>query len=358
MIELVTGNLLQADVEALVNTVNTVGAMGKGIALQFKQAYPANFEAYRKAVARGEVQPGRMFVFETGLMMNPRVIINFPTKRHWRGRSRIEDIQSGLEDLARVIETRGIRSIAIPPLGCGNGGLDWDDVRPLILAMLKRVPEVRALVFGPEGPPDPGSMPVGTERPRMTPARALLVRLMDRYSELAYRLTLLEIQKLAYFLQESGEPLRLEFEKGHYGPYAANLNKVLERIEGHFTRGYGDTQKPDVEIRLLPGANEEAIEFLDALPESIARLDAVASLIDGFETPYGMELLSSVHWVAAREPKVRDAAGAIGAVHGWSDRKQSMFKAHHIEVAWNRLAEAGWVPVTGGSHDRLQKPRG
>jgi O-acetyl-ADP-ribose deacetylase (regulator of RNase III) len=346
MVELVTGNLLQSDVEALVNTVNTVGAMGKGIALQFKQAYPANFEAYRKAVTRGEVQPGRMFVFETGLMMNPKVIINFPTKRHWRGGSRIADIEAGLEDLARVIEARGIRSIAIPPLGCGNGGLNWDDVRPLILAMLEKVPDVRAVVYGPEGSPDPKTMPVGTERPRMTPARALLVRLIDRYSELAYRLTLLEIQKLAYFLQEGGEPLRLEFEKGHYGPYAVKLNKVLERIEGHFTRGYGDTQRPDVEIRLLPGANEEAIAFLDGRPESIARLDAVASLIDGFETPYGMELLSSVHWVAVREPKVRNAAGAIGAVHGWSDRKKSMFKAQHIEVAWNRLSEAGWVPAT------------
>ena len=130
MVELVTGNLLQADVEALVNTVNTVGAMGKGIALQFKQAYPANFEAYRKAVARGDVQPGRMFVFETGLLTNPRIIVNFPTKRHWRGGSRIEDIDAGLQDLAHVIVTRGIRSIAIPPLGCGNGGLDWGEVRP------------------------------------------------------------------------------------------------------------------------------------------------------------------------------------------------------------------------------------
>lgn len=346
MVELVTGNLLQADVEALVNTVNTVGAMGKGIALQFKQAYPANFEAYRKAVARGDVQPGRMFVFETGLLTNPRIIVNFPTKRHWRGGSRLEDIDAGLQDLAHVIVARGIRSIAIPPLGCGNGGLDWAEVRPRILATLATLPDVRALVFSPDGSPDPKTMPVGTERPPMTPSRALLVRLMNRYGEMAYRLTLLEIQKLAYFLQEAGEPLRLNFEKGHYGPYAANLNKVLERIEGHFTRGYGDAQKPDVEIGLLPGANEEAIAFLANRRESLERLEYVALLIDGFETPHGMELLSSVHWVATQEPDVRDAQRAIGAIHRWSDRKQKVFKPRHIEVAWNRLAEAGWVTAS------------
>ena len=155
MVELVTENLLQADVEALVNTVNTVGVMGKGIALQFKQAYPANFEAYRKAVALRDVQPGRMFVFETGLLTNPRIIVNFPTKRHWRGGSRIEDIDAGLQDLARGIVTRGIRSIAVPPLGCGNGGLNWGDVRPRILAALAPLSNVRALVFSPEGSPIP-----------------------------------------------------------------------------------------------------------------------------------------------------------------------------------------------------------
>jgi O-acetyl-ADP-ribose deacetylase (regulator of RNase III) len=345
MIEPGKGNLLEADVEALVNTVNCVGHMGKGIALQFKQAYPDNFAAYQKAVRASEVRPGSMFVFETGLVINPRFIINFPTKRHWRGKSRMEDIDSGLVGLVREIKTRSIRSIAVPPLGCGNGGLDWHEVRPRILKALEPLADLRVLLYTPSGAPAPVEMPVRTEVPKMTVARALFVKSIDQYRQLSYRLTLLEIQKLAYFLQESGEPLRLRYEAGHYGPYAQNLNKVLERIEGHFIRGYGDSQKPDVEIDLLDGAVEQADEFLHEHDESKGRLERVSALISGFETPYGMELLSSVHWVAAHgEPKAQSAEAATNAVHGWNDRKRNMFKPEHIAVAWQRLNEEQWVP--------------
>jgi hypothetical protein len=189
-------------------------------------------------------------------------------------------------------------------------------------------------------------MPVGTARPKMTIARASFIRLMDQYTELAYRLTLLEVQKLAYFLQEAGEPLRLRYEAGIYGPYAANLNKVLEVLEGHFIRGYGDSQQPDVEIELLPGAPAVAEEFLQGREELRGHLDRVSQLILGYETPYGMELLSSVHWVAvhADAPAV-DADSAVRLVTDWNDRKQQMFKPRHIRVAWDRLVEQGWVPV-------------
>ncbi len=149
MIEYRTGNILQADVEALVNTVNCVGIMGRGIALQFKEAFPANFKAYAAACARKEVGPGRMFVFETALLGNPKFIINFPTKRHWRGKSRIEDIDAGLEALAGEIRARGIRSVAAPALGCGLGGLDWRLVRPRIEAALGCLEKVSVIVFEP-----------------------------------------------------------------------------------------------------------------------------------------------------------------------------------------------------------------
>ena len=344
MIEITCGNLLEAETEALVNTVNCVGFMGKGIALQFKQAFPENFEAYRRACEAAEVQPGRMFIFENRTMIGPKYIFNFPTKRHWKGNSRMNDIEAGLEALVKDVARLGIKSIAVPPLGCGLGGLSWSEVRPRIEQALASLPDVRVLLFSPSGAPDAKKMPVRTKKANMTHARALFIKLMQQYGNMAYRLTLLEVQKLAYFLQEAGEPLKLKYEAGPYGPYAENLNQVLKTIEGHFTRGYGDSPKPDRDIELLPGAVEAADAFLTVSSESVKRLHEVADLIEGFETPYGMELLSSVHWVGTHsDPPANDAATAIAKVHAWNDRKRRMFQPAHIEIAWRRLEEADAV---------------
>lgn len=179
---------------------------------------------------------------------------------------------------------------------------------------------------------------------RMPLARARFIRLMQQYSEMAYRLTLLEIQKLAYFLQEAGEPLKLNYVAHTYGPYAHNLNKLLETLEGHFTTGYGDSQKPDVEVELLPGAIEKADQLLAKNEISKERLQRVASLIEGIETPYGMELLASTHWVSVHgNPPAINAEKAVEEVHHWNDRKRKMFKPEHIQIAWNRLHEQDWL---------------
>ena len=343
MIEPTRGNILTDDAEALVNTVNCVGVMGKGIALQFKKAFPENFKAYEAACRRKEVKPGRMFVFETGQMFNPRYIINFPTKRHWRDKSRYEDIESGLKALVREVQQRKIRSIAIPPLGSGLGGLQWPRVKAMIEAAFEEMPDVRVKLYEPKGSPDAKDMPVGTAKPKMTVARALLIKLMKQYTRFAYRLTLLEIQKLAYFLQESGMDLQLRYVKHLYGPYAHNLNKVLEILEGHHIQGYGDTQKPDVEIALLPDAEKAADHFLQKDPSAAGYLERVADLVDGFETPYGMELLASVHWSAVHDGEVSDAESAVTAMACWNDRKRRLFKPAHIRLAWERLQAEGWI---------------
>jgi O-acetyl-ADP-ribose deacetylase (regulator of RNase III) len=348
MITITRGNLVETDAEALVNTVNCEGYMGKGIALQFKKAFPENFKAYARAVHAGEVKPGRMFIFSTGAIVNPKYIINFPTKRKWREKSEIEDIEAGLKALVEEVRRLKINSVAVPPLGCGLGGLDWRVVGPMIERAFAELPDVGVMLFEPVGAPDPKTMPIHTNRPSLTLARALFIQLMRQYSEMSYRLTLLEIQKLAYFLQESGEPLRLKYIAHIYGPYAHNLNKVLETLEGHFIQGYGDTQKPDVEIELLPGAAEAADHFLKDNVDSHKRLERVADVIDGFETPYGMELLSSTHWVARHgTPRAADADEAAQAIRGWNERKQSMFKPEHVRVAWNRLKEQDWIEVKG-----------
>jgi O-acetyl-ADP-ribose deacetylase (regulator of RNase III) len=343
MIEPTRGNILTDDSEALVNTVNCVGVMGKGIALQFKKAFPENFKAYEAACRREEVKPGRMFVFETGQMFNPRYIVNFPTKRNWREKSRFEDISAGLKALVQEVRDRKIHSIAIPPLGSGLGGLQWSKVKAMIETAFKEIPQVQVKLYEPKGSPDAKDMPVGTAKPKMTVARALLIKLMKQYVRFAYRLTLLEIQKLAYFLQESGMDMKLRYVKHLYGPYAHNLNKVLEILEGHHIRGYGDTQKPDVEIALLPDAYKAADRFLQQDPYAAAHLEKVADLVDGFETPYGMELLASVHWATVHDGEASDAESAIAAMARWNDRKRRLFKPEHIRSAWERLQTEGWI---------------
>jgi O-acetyl-ADP-ribose deacetylase (regulator of RNase III) len=336
------GNLLEAQAEALVNTVNTVGVMGRGIALQFQRAFPANYAAYKKACDAGEVMPGKMFIFEERALGGPRWIVNFPTKRHWKGKSRLEDIRDGLADLAEEVQRLGIRSLAMPPLGCGLGGLDWAQVRPLIESAFSAVPEVQVLLFAPEGAPAAAQMPNKTKRPNMTAGRAAVIGLLGRYAEMGYRLALLEVQKLSYFLQVVGEPLRLEFRPHHYGPYADKLRQVLNCMEGHFTTGYGDgNDKPDTPIRLLPDSLPEAESFLEKQPETHERFERVLNLIEGFETPHGLELLSTVHWLASV------GAGSVSEVmkglSDWSERKFRSFTESQVAVAFERLKQNGLV---------------
>lgn len=344
MIRFAQGDILEVDAEALVNSVNCVGVMGRGVALQFKHAYPANFKAYAAACRRGEVQPGRMFVFATGGLANPRYIINFPTKRHWRGKSRMEDIAAGLEALVDEITSRGIRSVALPPLGSGLGGLAWQDVRPLIVDALACLPDVDITVFEPSATPVDRRANRSTDVPAMTAGRAALVGLMHRYlaALMDPTISLLEVHKLMYFLQEAGQPLRLEFKKAGHGPYAENLRHVLRAIEGHLVSGYADGgDAPDKQLKLIAGSVRDAEAFL-AVDTTIGNhFDRVASLIDGFETPFGLELLSTVHWVVSRDHAAGDEAIA-SAVRSWSSHKEQFTDAQ-IAIAAERLRSEGWL---------------
>src|SRR5579871_6095141 len=179
MMKFLQGNLLDAPTEAVVNTVNTVGVMGKGIALMFKEAFPENFRAYHDAVEREEVRIGHMFVTENRAFEGPKWLINFPTKKHWRQPSKLEWIVDGLKDLHRVIREKGIRSIALPPLGCGNGGLEWTDVRPEIEQALGDLPDVDVWVFEPTAKYQNVAKRTGVLK--LTPARALVAEMIRRY---------------------------------------------------------------------------------------------------------------------------------------------------------------------------------
>ncbi len=352
------GDLLKSQADALVNTVNTVGVMGKGVALQFKRAFPANFKAYKRACDDGRVALGHMFVWYAGELAGsqPRYVINFPTKRHWKGKSRLQDIDAGLVDLVQVVEELGIRSVAVPPLGCGHGGLAWHDVRPLIVNAFRQIPDVEVLLFPPEGAPAPAEQLVRTQRPKMTRGKAALIGIMDRYLPFALEITSVDIQKLMYFMQEAGEPLRLRYAKGRYGPYADNLRHVLSAMEGHHISGVGDQSAKALDVvpfELLPGALPEAEAELSHHPRTRERFDRVINLIEGFESTYGLELLATVHWAATRDSAGNRAQSAsaddvVKIVQSWNTRKGRIFTQRHIRIALDRLDGQGWLDSDPG----------
>jgi O-acetyl-ADP-ribose deacetylase (regulator of RNase III) len=339
-----TGDILSEEAEALVNTVNCVGIMGRGIALQFKNRFPENFKAYEDACKRQAVEPGKMFVFATGQLTFPRYIINFPTKRHWRGKSRLEDIDAGLKALANEIQERKIASIAIPPLGCGLGGLDWAQVRPRIEAALRPIENLKSVIFEPGAPHADGRANCSTDVPEMTPGRAALVCLMSRYLQglLDPFITLLEVHKLMYFLQSAGESLRLNYAKAFYGPYAENLRHVLRKVEGHLISGYADGgDAPGKQLALVPCAQAEAEAFLQDQETTCKNIERVADLVEGFETPFGLELLSTVHWIATQE-NVSTCDDVVARTYAWNEHKKQ-FTPRQIGLAVDVLTRKGWL---------------
>ena len=348
------GNLFDTDTDAIVNTVNCVGVMGRGVALQFKKRFPDNFAYYAEACKRHEVVPGKMLVFATQNIMPPRYIINFPTKRHWRGCSRLEDIESGLYSLAEVIKQLKIRSIALPPLGCGLGGLNWKIVKGIIESILSSLSDITIEVFEPSENPLKNETIRNLEPPCMTEGRAALILLVQQYLKglLDPFVTLLEIHKLMYFLQECGQPLRLEFVKALYGPYAANLRHVLNRIEGYYISGYADGgDNPQKELKILPSAVTEAQNFVRNSPDAIRRIEQVSNLVEGFESPFGLELLATIHWLVKHE-NIQTLENLVQATYAWNAHKRQ-FSPRQIELAAARLMTQGWLKISTGTKEDM-----
>jgi len=355
MIKYTQGNLLEAEAEALVNTVNTVGVMGKGIALMFKERFAKNMEEYAKACKAKQIHTGKMFVTETGELIGPKWIVNFPTKQHWRGSSKLEWITSGLEDLKSFIVENHVKSIAIPPLGAGNGGLEWSVVRKQIERFLADLEDVCVLVYEPTSKYQNVAKKKGVEK--LTASRALIAELVRRYWVLGMECSLLEIQKLAWFLerviesQDIKNPLKLEFTSNNYGPYADKLRHVLDALDGSYLKSekriadsdpldviwFDDKKRDKVNVFL----KTEAKEYLPAL-------ELTSQIIDGFESPFGMELMATVDWLVKREncePTVDAIERGIRkwpAGERWAARKAKLFDHHAITIALDRLQQSSF----------------
>jgi O-acetyl-ADP-ribose deacetylase (regulator of RNase III) len=351
MINFTQGNLLEANVEALVNTVNTVGVMGKGIALMFKERFPENYLAYEAACKAGRVRVGHMFVTERQSLVGPRWVINFPTKKHWRQPSKLDWVAEGLVDLKRFIQTHNIQSIAIPPLGSGNGGLDWTEVKPVIAEVLGDLENVTITIYEPTKTYQNVAKRAGVEK--LTPARALVAELVRRYSVLGFDCTLLEIQKLAWFLERCilkaglANPLDLRFSADRYGPYANRLSHLLDALDGsylHCDKRIGDADPFDIiwfdekkkELVQAFLTRDDAKPFREALEDSDA-------LIDGFQSPLGMELLATVDWLLHKEGTQPTVTALREGLHRWPGgvdagaRKGKLFDDRLLSLALERL---------------------
>lgn len=351
MIKYTQGNLLEAPAEALVNTVNTVGVMGKGIALMFKEKFPENMKAYAKACKAKEVITGKMFVTQTGEEL-PRWIINFPTKQHWRAKSKMEWIEEGLIDLKQFIVDNKVNSIAIPPLGAGNGGLNWHEVKPKIESALGDIQNIEILIYEPSVSYQNKPKQSGVEK--LTPARALIVEIIRRYWILGMECSLLEIQKLAWCLQrvieknQIQDDLKLKFEANYYGPYAHNLSHLLNALDGSYLKA--EKRIPDCEpldVIWFDDSKKTVVNnFIQkSAPHDIQVIEETSKLIDGFESPYGMELLATVDWLIAREncdPNLKSVKQGMKhwpAGELWGSRKLSLFRDDDIQLAISRLTQ-------------------
>ena len=326
MIQFIEGNLFESKAEALVNTVNTVGVMGKGIALQFKNQYPNNFKLYEKACKSKEIQVGKLFVTEdSSLLEGRKIIINFPTKTDWRKPSEYSYIESGLRDLARIIIEKGIKSVAVPPLGAGNGGLDWNIVKNIIEKNLTglncdiQIYEPNAII----------REAMKKERVKLTPARAMLLSVLYDLVRNGEFVSEFAAEKSAYFLQRFGakEQFKLEFQPNFYGPYSGKVKHVLYYLNGSYITGYSSKdKKPFEELGIMFDGENEIKKYLEQTDNITFNEIAykTKAFLTGFYSAFGLELLSTVDYIIS-EKKVNTIEDVTRNIESWSDRKKSLF---------------------------------
>jgi O-acetyl-ADP-ribose deacetylase (regulator of RNase III)/uncharacterized protein YwgA len=339
MITYTKGNLLESDAQALVNTVNTIGVMGKGIALQFKEAYPENFRIYKQACEQGALAPGKLLITRDANAFGEKIIVNFPTKTKWWLKSSYSYVEKGLVALAEAIDEHAIESIAIPPLGCGNGGLKWDIVKALIEKHLSAV-SAKVIVFEPN--PHIKKELQGKSNSRevkLTPARAMLLYALFQYELKGESVSLFVANKLAYFLQRMGEKLKLNFQPHFYGPYTPQVQHVLYYLNGVYLKGLEQQNAKPFETLIL---NYDKFEEIQAYiseelnDEQKQRLENLLNFINGFESSYALEVLATVDYILKETPHIEIEA-IQEAAEEWSARKTKMLKPEYVKLAQKHL---------------------
>lgn len=341
MIQFFKGNILESEAEALVNTVNTDGVMGKGIALQFKKAFPSNFKLYQEACKNGNIGIGKLFISEdSNTSTGDKIIINFPTKKSWKYPSEYSYIEAGLDDLIEVINRRDIKSIAIPPLGSGNGGLNWVTVKKIIESKLREV-DIDVLVFEPN---EHIEEIVKKERVNLTDARALFLAVAYDLVKNGEYVSEFSSEKICYFLQKFGAKkfFKLEFKPNFYGPYSGKVRFVLNALNGSYVMGFSDMNKKAFEpLTLVAGGYETVKNHIESNVELHNIFLKTTSFLNGFYSDFALELLSSIDYLAEKN-KSFDIQVIKNELNSWSDRKRSLFSQRkYFDIAINHLKENG-----------------
>lgn len=348
MIQFIEGNLLESRAEALVNTVNTVGVMGKGIALQFKNAFPENYRIYSRACKEKTLDVGNLLITEVHTTTSGKqLIINFPTKTDWRKPSEYSYIESGLQVLVVEIKKRKIKSIALPPLGAGNGGLEWSRVKQLIEKYLSGL-DCEVWVYQPNFVV---KEVLRKERVALTPARAMLLAVMYDLVRNGEFVSEFAAEKIAYFLQRFGakEVFKLDYQPNYYGPYSGKVKHVLYYLNGSYLSGYSTKdKKPFEELSLFMDAEPDVLNYLTSQDDSIY-LDVVnktKSFLRGFYSDFGLELLSTLDFIA-NTLSTNDEHAIIAQLEQWSNRKRTLFSDPKFTfVAMKRLGENALLPAS------------
>ena len=341
MIHFTKGNMMTSSADALVNTVNTVGVMGKGIALQFKEEFPRNFITYKVACSSGELTPGKLLITkELNSNGEEKIIINFPTKLHWRNPSKYEYITEGLKELVKAISEHYIKSIAIPPLGCGNGGLDWNIVKGMIEEALKDA-KCEIYIYEPntEIKQTLQAKPKNKEI-KLTPSRGLITYAMYYYDSLGENCSLFVANKLAYFLQRNGSKTfaKVKFTAHHYGPYSTQIDHIVYDLNGSYIKGFEQMSATAFEpLTMQYDRINEVSEYVRTLDKSEQdSLKETIRLISGFESTLALEVLATVDFIRHTTPGI-SLDGTIKAIHNWSDRKTKLLKNEYIQIAYDHL---------------------
>jgi O-acetyl-ADP-ribose deacetylase (regulator of RNase III)/uncharacterized protein YwgA len=339
MIHYKIGNLLDSNAEALVNTVNTVGVMGKGIALQFKNMFSNNFKIYANACKKQEVKIGELLIIEEDiLLLGKKIIINFPTKTDWRLPSEYKYIEAGLAALVKVIEQRNIKSIAIPPLGAGNGGLDWLKVKSILEKYLANV-DADIIIYEPNAAVQEI---LRKEKVKLTPARAMLLSVLYELVRHGEFVSEFAAEKAAYFLQRFGgqDAFKLDFQPNFYGPYSGKVKHVLHYLNNSYIKGYGSKdKKPFEEIEVIPNSEVDINNFLNKQENLTYKttVEKTKAFLSGFYSSFALELLSTVDFIMQKE-KINTHEAIINELAKWNNRKKTLFtKPQFIDIALKNL---------------------